>query len=913
MSSLAVDHEQPSSIRRFRVLGSEHAVAGSPDTVLIERDVELTLLQQAVSRLAEGQGGVVVLEAAAGLGKTVLLDFAAELAGDDGCLVRRAGPGPRDWRFRFGVMRALLESPLREAPASERVELSSGVAGRAAALLLDDRSPHDGDVMLAHSFLWLCADIAAERPLAIFVDDAHWSDHASLEVLSYLARRIDDLPVLIVLATRAEYPGPAADLVTLMGGVRTSTIMHPQPLTASGAVRLIHRLAPLTPVKICCDCQAAVEGNPWLLTELARQFAAGGLSGTAAHTATPVARNVVRRRLAELPARYRGLAAAIAVVGAELPAPVLGAVAGIAASELGLALDALAAAGLLSRDRTRFAHDLIASAIAADLTEAARERLRRDAGRALIDSGAPAELVARQLLRVVPAPERWIGELSEQERGRMLAELVSAAFEAGEPGATPRLGQALHAVPAGPGRAELLTRIAAAAALDEDHAALPEPSEHDPAAMLDVLTLTPGSQAERADRVTALERDTPDDAELRRVAAAHRAWLATEEVKAGAAACAASARDALDGDLLLDATSRRAAFHLAVRALVLADQADEAEHAIEALRALARARGSSRLEASAALYASELTLRAGRVTDAERHARRALTLGGAASAALSGAAVATLVGALAERGAFDEGHELLSARGLDGPLPHTRWAIGVRHAKARLWLAEGDFERAFAEACEAGTLDEQQGRRNPTQAGWRSTAALALSHMGRREEAALLADIELSIAFAFGAPVPIARARHARVVAEGDHVRRMTMCERALEMLESKSAVLETVRLRLELGSTLSYVGNRLEAREVLRPALAQADALGAALLAERARRELVATGLRPRRAAVDGIESLTPRQRQICELAAAGKPNRAIAQQLFLSIKTVETHLAAGYRKLGVGTRAELAAQLAV
>ena len=72
-------------------------------------------------------------------------------------------------------------------------------------------------------------------------------------------------------------------------------------------------------------------------------------------------------------------------------------------------------------------------------------------------------------------------------------------------------------------------------------------------------------------------------------------------------------------------------------------------------------------------------------------------------------------------------------------------------------------------------------------------------------------------------------------------------------------------------------------------------------------RRELVATGLRPRQAAIEGAASLTPRQRQICSLAAAGSANREIARALFLSIKTVETHLAAGYRKLGISSRAEL------
>ena len=102
-----------------------------------------------------------------------------------------------------------------------------------------------------------------------------------------------------------------------------------------------------------------------------------------------------------------------------------------------------------------------------------------------------------------------------------------------------------------------------------------------------------------------------------------------------------------------------------------------------------------------------------------------------------------------------------------------------------------------------------------------------------------------------------------------------------------------------------------MHAREALRLALAEADRAGALLLAQRARRELVATGLRPRRAALEGTGALTPRQRQICQLAATGKGNRAIASELFLSIKTVETHLAAAYRKLGVSARAELAATL--
>jgi DNA-binding CsgD family transcriptional regulator len=263
-----------------------------------------------------------------------------------------------------------------------------------------------------------------------------------------------------------------------------------------------------------------------------------------------------------------------------------------------------------------------------------------------------------------------------------------------------------------------------------------------------------------------------------------------------------------------------------------------------------------------------------------------------------------LVCALAERGAYGEAHEVLRAH-------DARESASLRHARARLMLAEGRFEHAYADARAAGLWRERQGRPNPTWDGWRSTAAVALAHLGRRAEATRLAEVELVAARAFGAAVPIARALVARAIAEPDHRARAALCLRSLTELGARPAGLDSVRLTLELGSANARSGNRVQARDALRHALAEADRLGAVLLAERARRELVATGLRPRRAATEGSAALTPRQRQICELAAAGKPNRAIARELFVSIKTVETHLAAAYRKLGVGTRAGLAACL--
>jgi DNA-binding CsgD family transcriptional regulator len=432
------------------------------------------------------------------------------------------------------------------------------------------------------------------------------------------------------------------------------------------------------------------------------------------------------------------------------------------------------------------------------------------------------------------------------------------------------------------------------------------------AAALDTLMMFPDRAAERARRLDAIE--VPGDAPpvLRNAVLAHKAWLAIEVGAPSAAETTDMARQAIAGGELLEEVWKRSAYHLCARALVLTDAVDYARAAIMRMREHAIARGSLRLRAASCWYGAEHARRVGDVTVAENEARMVFDLVDEDVNMLTGGATEVLVWALAERGAFEEAHELMRERRLDAALGGMIWEIGVRHSRARLWLAEGEYDRALVDACEVGALRERQGRPNPTWTPWRSTAAVALAHMGRRAEAIEMADVELDRARRWGAPTPIMRALHAGAVAEPHHESRIELSERALAVSNGISGQIETVRIRLELGNTLAYLGRRVEARDALRPALADADELGATLLADRARRELVATGLRPRKAALEGPAALTPRQRQVCDLAAAGKVNRQIAQELFLSVKTVETHLAAGYKKLGVNTRADLARELA-
>ena len=126
-------------------------------------------------------------------------------------------------------------------------------------------------------------------------------------------------------------------------------------------------------------------------------------------------------------------------------------------------------------------------------------------------------------------------------------------------------------------------------------------------------------------------------------------------------------------------------------------------------------------------------------------------------------------------------------------------------------------------------------------------------------------------------------------------------------MLASSPSALERAHALVELGSASRRAGLRSAAERALREGLQLADGMGAAPLVEAARQELRALGLRPRRSAVTGPDSLTPTERRVAELAASGLTNRQAAEALFVTVKTVETHLARVYQKLGISTRTEL------
>ena len=200
---------------------------------------------------------------------------------------------------------------------------------------------------------------------------------------------------------------------------------------------------------------------------------------------------------------------------------------------------------------------------------------------------------------------------------------------------------------------------------------------------------------------------------------------------------------------------------------------------------------------------------------------------------------------------------------------------------------------------------------SPSYLPWRSDAALAALALGEPGTARRLSGEELELARAFGAPRTLGVAlRAAGLVAGGQ--RGEDLLREAIEVLAGPDTQLEQARALADLGALLRRANHRVEARQLLRQAVDVAHHLGAGALARRAETELRATGAKPRRVLLRGLEALTASERRIAELAADGLTNREIAQTLFVTTRTVEGHLTNVFNKLDVKTRTGLAAALA-
>ena len=229
-------------------------------------------------------------------------------------------------------------------------------------------------------------------------------------------------------------------------------------------------------------------------------------------------------------------------------------------------------------------------------------------------------------------------------------------------------------------------------------------------------------------------------------------------------------------------------------------------------------------------------------------------------------------------------------------------------SRGRLHCLHGRFAEGLEDFMRCGqALDARGGRDSPGVIPWRSNAAVAYAQLGAPDRARTMARQELQLAQACGAPRAVGIALRAVGLAEGGE-HGLDRLGAAVTVLERSEAKLELARALIDLGAALRRSRQRERSREPLRRALDLAHRCGANSLADRAHAELLATGARPRRRELTGLDALTASERRVAQLAGQGLSNRQIAQSLFISMKTVAAHLTHTYQKLGVAGRADLA-----
>jgi len=937
--------------------------AGAPTAVLLERDREIARLEHAVAAAAEAAtGAVVALEGEAGIGKSSLLAHTVAVAKNNGMRVLRARGGELEREFAYRVVRQLFEAPLAAASPAERDRWLTGAAQLAAPVVSATApapapAPDRGAIL--HGLYWLTANLSIERPLLLVIDDAHWADDASIAFLSYLARRADELPLLLVYASRVG-EGASEGLPAVAEPELAIAALRPQALSPQATAQLIAQLLGQTGAEsFVSACHLTTAGNPFLLGELLRALRADSIlpdSAGAARVEHIAPRSIARATLARLrrlgPAAGE-LAFAVAVLGASTELRHAATLARLEPEAAADAADALTIAAILRDGRPlEFIHPIVRTTIYNELAPGRRAASHKRAAQLLADNGTGDVGLAPHLLATELSADPWV-----VERLRSAAREVRAR---GAPASACTYLERALAEPPSPrdrpavmlelGTVELRSERPRTAAIEHLRTAVNEacdPQTRTDAAVALAFGLAWSAQVREAAElldpiITQIVEDDEEAAmkldgllacwcqlgdatwnlageriaryprHLRGQTAGERMLLAAAAFDAArhnepAARAAQLAELALaDGLLLTEQLPDAPNFFLAAWTLVEADHLENAERYYSMAIDHARARGSLPGVVIAASCRCQVRFRQGWIADAEAEARSVLEVAPIRRLPL----IACMLDAMVERTDFAACEALLEDEGVGDDLSGVPMANRLLFSRGHMRLAAGNPRAALHDFEQISDREERWGVESaavPT----RASAALAHAQLGEAEVARRLAEDELQRARQWGTPSALSFAlRTAGVIARDDH--QTELLREAVAAAEDTPARYEHARSLTELGAALRRAGHVRDARQTLREALQLADRCGALRLARRAHDELIITGARPRRPALRGRDALTPSERRVAHLAADGLNNRDIAQALFVTVRTVEGHLTNTYMKLNISSRHDLAAGLA-
>ena len=929
--------------------------------LILERDGELKAVTDATRAAAEGRGSLLLVTGPGGIGKTTLLR-AARAGADDQARVLTACGMALEQDFSFGIARQLLEPVRAAAGTAGWDELLDGAA-RLARRVFDggpaggENDPH----ATIHGLYWLIANLAVRRPLLIVVDDAHWADAPSLRWLSHLATRIDDLPVALLLAARSGPDQP--ELIDELSHLTSCTVLAPRPLSAAASATVVRaRLAPAPDDgpwpddEFCAACHESTGGHPFLLQSLLAALVEARDAGTpltaadvAATGPRPVAA-AVARRVRQLGDGAAELTRAVAVLGGQVALRHAAALAGQDLPRAARLADGLRAAHVLAPGTPlEFAHPIVGTAVYDSMPPGERAIAHGKSAVLLEADGVDAERVAPHLLRSEPggdpgvvtalraaagaASDRGAPDLAACYLRRALAEPPDAAAR---PGVLLSLGTALASVrdpeavgvlmdavaQAPPGKvAEAAVRSAGLLGVWGHHdSALricrdaldalgaPDPPEEPGGGTRDKLEaalfaeswLNAETSGQAWDAVRA--HRAGEDGEGGVAWRVYEALSATITGAGRATALACLDRADLGAEPGVPDTPVSV---MALLVLLWNDELPGALRACDAVLADARRRGSLNMVADVTFLRSAVLTRMGKLAEAAEDGRYSLEFKLSTSPPLSVAwAAAAVIDALVGSGSLGEADEVAGVTADRRPPEGWIQTTTFTQSRGALRVAQHRYEDGLRDLLDAAEGWRALGVTNPAVASWRAAAVTAYAATGREQEAARLAAEQVTLARAAGGRLSLGVALRVSAPFADDPVGRM---EEALSHLRRVNAPVELARAQADLGARLRRAGRRAPAQRQLRAAMETAERCGARSLGGYARRELLATGARPRRAAQTGPDALTGAERQVATLAAEGLSNRQIAQHLFVTRATVETHLRHAFHKLGISSRTDL------
>ncbi|MBV9948233.1 MAG: AAA family ATPase, partial [Myxococcales bacterium] len=827
---------------RWDPRGDTALVAGG----LLERDRELAAIGGLVEAAGIGSGRLLVIDGAAGVGKTRLLEEASragEVAGMD--VVRARGVSLED-QFAFGVVRQLFEGTVAGTSAAERAELLSGTAGLAGALLgfaaPSERSRPAADVTFAtlHGLYWLCFNLAARKPLFVVVDDAHWADGPSLRFLSFLAARLEGLRVVLALAVRSGEHGVAPGVLETIRNDAGARVLRPAQLSERACERLIDEAFGCAPAReFSRACFEVTGGNPFYLRALVDGFRAEGLSPDAecvgkvrGQVPEAVVRSLVLR-LSRLPTAACALARAVAVLGADAELRHAAELAGLELREAAKTGDLLAIAGLLAPGRPlRFVHPIVEAAVYAELPAGERDLMHRDAARMLAASGAGSERAAAHLLVSEPAGDRSSIEVlraagadalargapdsavSYLQRARregltddveVLWQLGGAQLECGQPASVETLEQAL-AVADDPRQRIMIghhlsyalgvvTRFEDAVSVLET--ALDDLGDADrtlnqwiEASLLGFAALQLSTRPAHRRHLARVRAQQLGDSPTERMLLAQVAWWSCMEGEPADVVRALAERALAGGRLLAELGSASSTFYCAPTGLLFSDSLAPARYWLDRAMADARERRSAWGFVWASSRRAELSYRLGELADAEADARTALASDVAQQAGFGPRVLATLTQVLTERGELRDAAALLSQCEIPFGLDQPSTATYLPYAHGQIAAATGKWRAAADSFLRLGEWNLGWGERNPGTLDWRTGAALALAQVGEIERAQELSREVVELSRYLGQPRCLGIGLRAAGIIAGD--------SDGVELLREAVATLENTPARLE-------------------------------------------------------------------------------------------------------------------